>query len=109
MEQKNSLKIIMITLGTLFVLLFSVIVLAPSLNDLFAVEIKNAEETELPQLPLPAKPEAVTLTAHYQMEADSKKISGIYIEVLREGDDVRRRGVDQDGYENLAGRDGRGV
>ncbi|MBQ8633899.1 MAG: hypothetical protein IJ420_09865 [Lachnospiraceae bacterium] len=87
MEQKNSLKMILITLGTLFILLFSVVVLAPSLNDLFAVEIKKTEETGLDPLPLPAKPEAVTLTAHYLMEADSKKISGIYIEVYHVGND----------------------
>lgn len=93
----------MITLGTLFVLLFSVIVLAPSLNDLFAVEIKKAEETELPQLPLPAKPEAVTLTAHYQMEADSKKISGIYIEVYHvEEDEVVYLEIPADTKVNLS-------
>ena len=88
MEHKNSLKTIIITLGTLFVLLFSVIVLVPSLNDLFAVEIKTAEEPGLIQPLQPGKPEAVTLTAHYQMEEGSKKIAGIYIEVYHVGSEA---------------------
>lgn len=87
MEQKKSLKILIITLGTLFILLLSIVKVVPSLNKLFAVEIKKTEETGLAQQPAPGKPEAVTLTAHYQMEADSKKISGIYIEVYHVGND----------------------
>lgn len=81
MEQKNSLKIVAVTLGTLVVLFFSIVVLVPSLNNLFAVEIKRTEEPELTQAPMPGKPEQVTVTAHYLMENNSKKISGIYIEV----------------------------
>lgn len=88
MERKNSLKIVAITLGTLFVLFFSVVILVPFLNDLFAVEIERTEETELTQAPVPGKPEEVTVTACYQMEANSKKISKIYIEVYHVGSNV---------------------
>lgn len=87
MVRTNSLKIVVITLGTLFILLFSVILLGPFLNDLFSVEIKTTEASGLHQPPLPGKPEAVTLTAHYLMEENSKKISGIYIEVYHVGSD----------------------
>lgn len=86
MEQKTSLKTILITLGTLFFLFLIIITLVPALNDLFAVEV--TQENGAPavtQAPIPGKPEEVTVTAHYQMEDDSKKISKIYIEVYHTG------------------------
>jgi hypothetical protein len=81
MEQKKALKIVVGTLGTLFVLLLVIVMTVPSLNELFSVEVKHTEALEITQTPLPGKPEPVTVTAHYQMEENSKKISGIYIEV----------------------------
>ena len=86
MEQKTSLKTILITLGTLFFLFLIIITLVPALNDLFAVEV--TQENGAPavtQAPMPGKPEEVTVTAYYQMEDNSQKISKIYIEVYHTG------------------------
>ena len=85
MEQKTSLKIIMGTFGTLFLLLLVIVTVVPSLNDLFAVEIKQKQEIQVTQATLPGKPKDVTATVYYQMESNSKKISAIYVEVYHVG------------------------
>ena len=87
MEQKRSLKIILVTLGTLFLLLFVIVALVPLLNELFVVEVSWEQEAPVTQAAAPEKPKAVTATVYYQMEQGSKKISAIYIEVYHVGND----------------------
>lgn len=87
MEQKSFLKIIIATLTALFILFFSIVVIVPSLNDLFTVEIQKTDTYTITQAPVPGKPEEVTCTVFYRMEDTSKKITGIYIEVYHVGSD----------------------
>jgi len=87
MEQKKILKIVIPTLAALFILFFSIVVIVPFLNDLLAVEVRKTENAVLTQAPIPGKPEEVTCTVFYQMEDNSKKITGLYIEVYHVGSD----------------------
>lgn len=85
MEQKSSLKIILGTLFGFFMLLLVMVVFVPSLNRWFAVEVEQELRTSVPQVSLTENPKNVTVTAYYQMEQESKKISAIYIEVYQVG------------------------
>lgn len=85
MEQKNAVKILLLTLGTLLILLLVIIVIVPALNELFEVEVKQTQEPAVTQAPLPGKPEEIIATVYYQMEDGTSKISGIYVEVYHVG------------------------
>lgn len=85
MGQNNSIKIILGSIGASFLVLLVMLAALPTLNKLLAVEVAAAPEPPVSQTILPGKPKNVTVTVHYQMEKESKKISGIYVEVYHVG------------------------
>lgn len=88
MEQKKILKIILITLGSMFLLFLVIVALVPLLNKVFAVEVTQGNLVPgVTPAPMPGKPEELTVTAYYQMEDGAQKISKIYIEVYHTGSD----------------------
>ena len=85
MEQKNAVKIILLTMGISVLMFLTVVLVAPFLNRLCAVEVQNVSALPVTQAPLPGKPKETVMTAYYQMEEGSRKISAIYIEVYHVG------------------------
>lgn len=85
MEQKSSVKTVFAVLGCLLTVVLTVLALVPFLNELLSVEVVTTESPAITEAPRPDKPEAVPVTVYYIMEENSKKISGIYIEVFHVG------------------------
>ena len=82
MEQKTSLKIILLVLLAVSAVALTMLAVVPALNRVFAVEVVKQETFEPTNAPVPDKPEALLVTALYGMEDNSKKIEAIYIEVF---------------------------
>lgn len=85
MEQKTSLKIVLITMGsTLLVAIVVLAVLSP-LYRLVSVKVNTQEFAAATPMPLPEKPQELLVTACYEMENGSKKISAVYLEIFSVG------------------------
>lgn len=70
--------------GSLLVTLVVFTVL-PFFHKRLKVKVEEPGITETTQVPLPEKPQKVLVTALYEMEEGSKKISAIYIEIYHVG------------------------
>lgn len=88
MKKNTSLKMIAVFLGVALTLLLTMLAVLPLLNKILAVEVMQPEAVTEAPVPLPAVPETVLLTAIYEMESDSKKISGITIEIFHVENDT---------------------
>ena len=88
MEQKTSLKIILLVLLAVSAVALTMLAVVPALNRVFAVEVVKQETFEPTNAPVPDKPEALLVTALYGMEDNSKKIEAIYIEVFLTGNET---------------------
>ncbi len=85
MEQKVSAITVLIAIGCTLTVILTILAVTPFLNDILAVEVDQTELPVITQTPVPGKPEEVLVTAIYEMEENSKKISAIYIEVFHTG------------------------
>ena len=85
MENKTSLKLIMVFFFATIIIALTMMALIPFLNDALAVEVVKEETLEPNKVPVPEKPEELLVTALYGMEENSKKIEAIYIEVFLTG------------------------
>ena len=82
MGKKSSVKKTIITAGGVILVLLTMTVLIPVLNELTEIEVGYNESMEVFQTPHPEKPQEQLVTVLYVMEEDSKKINAIYIEVF---------------------------
>ena len=82
---KKSLKIVLLTMGGTLLVTLVVLVSLPVLHKLLLVEVPANSLPAVTATPLPAKAEELPVTVYYEMEANSKKISAVYIEVFRVG------------------------
>ena len=83
MNKKSSVKTIGFLAGGMLVVVLTMAAVIPFLNQICKVEIDYAEPAVA--VPVQDKPEELSVTAIYQMEADTKKIDGIYIEIFHTG------------------------
>lgn len=87
-EEKNTLKIILITIGSTLLVAIVMLALLSPLQKLLAVEVKLQEFATASPAPLPKKPQDILVTAYYEMEKDAKKISAVYIEIFSVGNNT---------------------
>lgn len=85
METKSTLKIVLTGVVSVSVVMLTMLCILPFLNKLLMVEVKQQEVVTTTPVPLPDSPESLLITVMYEMEEDSKKISGIYVEVFHVG------------------------
>ncbi|MBP3568190.1 MAG: hypothetical protein J6K04_03390 [Lachnospiraceae bacterium] len=85
LEHKISAKTILIVIGCILTVILTMLAVTPFLNEVLAVEVSQAELPVVTQAPAPGKPEELLVTAIYEMEVNSKKISAIYIEIFHAG------------------------
>jgi len=83
LDKKSSAKTVGLLVGGILVVILTMAALIPFLNHICKVEVDFAEPAVVTSTP--DKPEELCVTAIYQMEEDSKKINGIYIEVFHTG------------------------
>lgn len=85
MERRTSIKTIMVILGCTVTIVLAVLAFAPFLKEMVAVEVDQSEAPVVTEAPAPGKPEECLVTAIYEMEENSKKISAIYVEIFHVG------------------------
>lgn len=84
MEQKKYYKFAALFLFATLFLAGMMFLLVPVLNKAFFVEVL-AEVPKVTEPEVPGKPEERLITAIYEMEEQTKKITGVYIEVYTVG------------------------
>lgn len=82
LENKITAKIFLIFFCCTLTIVLSMLAFLPLLNKLFEVEIKQSEAEVVAGAQPLEKPKELLVTSIYEMEEESKKISGIYIEVF---------------------------
>ena len=87
MKGKTSLKTILVIIGCTLTVVLAVLALMPLLNEIVAVEVVQNEVPVVTEKAIPYEPKECLVTAIYEMEENSKKISAIYIEVFHVGSD----------------------
>lgn len=85
MENKVTAKIFLLFFACTLTILLTVLALCPFLNQVFAVEITQENSMDTTDVLILEKPQELLVTAIYEMEENSKKISAIYIEVFHSG------------------------
>ena len=88
MKKKSPVTTILIVLGCFLTVVLAVLALSPFFQKVFTVEVAKMQEPEEKPDPVLKAPEEVPVTVYYMMEDNSKKISGIYIEVFPLGEDT---------------------
>lgn len=74
-------------MGAVLTVALTMAAVIPFVNELTEVEIPTTAVPMVTQVPAPETPEERSVTAIYQMENETKKISAIYIEIFRAGND----------------------
>jgi len=87
MSHKSSVKILITAVFCIFAVILAMLALVPFLNGIFAVEV-NIEQPSAAADTVAGLPEEIPVTVYYIMEEDSKKISGIYVEVFPTADNT---------------------
>lgn len=85
MENRNSLKTVLLLMWGMLIVVITMAALLPFLNQLVKVEVQQTEAPVVTQAPAPGKPQDCMVTAIYEMAENSKKITAIYIEVFHAG------------------------
>ena len=85
MKNKSSVKNVFLLMGGMLTVALVIMAVLPLLSRLFKVEAQTAGRPEVTQNVVLEKAEPVSVTAVYQMEEGTKKISAIYIEVFHTG------------------------
>lgn len=85
MKKKNSIKTIVVFIGCTLTVVLAVLAFMPFLKEVVAVEVNQNGVPTVTYAPAPEKPKECLLTAIYEMEENSKKITAIYIEVFSVG------------------------
>lgn len=83
MTHKNSIKIFTAAVFCIFMVILVMFALIPFLNGIFEVKVHIEEPVIISADVDP--PEEMPVTVYYIMEEESKKISGIYVEVFPTG------------------------
>jgi len=81
MTHKSSAKILIAAICGILAVVLVMLALVPFLNGMFAVNVSPEEAPVRTELSLEL-PEEVPVTVYYITEEESKKISGIYVEVF---------------------------
>lgn len=85
LNQKRSLKLVLLIIGCFLTVIVTMLALIPFLSELLVVEVSEQMPPMVTQAAVPEAPEKVSVTVYYVMPENSKKISEIYIEVFRSG------------------------
>ena len=85
MDSKSSVKSIILLIGGMLIVVVTMAALIPFLNHILKVDVVRTGAAVVTSAPVQEKPEALSVSAIYQMEKESKKISAIYIEVFHTG------------------------
>lgn len=84
-ENKVTAGMFLLFFGCTLTVVLTVLAFHPFLNQVFAVDIKQKNAVEAETAPVLEAPAELLVTAIYEREDNSKKISAIYIEVFHVG------------------------
>lgn len=85
MENKVTAGMFLTFFGCTLTVVLAILAFLPFLNRTFAVEIRQKDAVETAENTVLEAPKELLVTALYEMEDESKKISAIYIELFHAG------------------------
>lgn len=88
MTHKSSAKIFILAVCCIIMVILAMLAIVPFLNGIFAVELNIGSNQPVVTQTDDGFPEEVPVTVYYIMEEESKKISGIYVEIFRTADNA---------------------